>query len=197
MAKSAKSRQVTQRIATAKAWNAELAALHELLVDEGLEEELKWGKPVFTLDGSNVAVIAGMKETCVLSFFKGVLLKDPAGILSAPGPNSRTVRWIKFRNMGAIENHADTLKSYIREAIDLERSGARVDMRAYDTLKPPPELKKKLASDAAFKKAFHSLTPGRQRGYTLHFAGAKQSATRESRIAKHEKRILAGKGLLD
>ena len=197
MAKSAKSQQVTQRIATAKAWNAELATLHELLVDEGLDEELKWRKPVFTLDGANVAIIAGMKETCVLSFFKGVLLKDRAGILSAPGPNSRTVRWIKFRNMEAIEQQAETLRDYVREAINLERSGARVDMKAMDTLKPPPELKKKLASDPKFKKAFQSLTPGRQRAYTLHFAGAKQSATRESRIAKHENRILAGKGLLD
>jgi len=197
MAKLEKSQQVSQRISTAKKWNEELALLRELLLEEGLYEELKWGKPAFTVDGANVAVIMGLKETVVLSFFKGVLLKDPARILSAPGPNSRSGRWIKFKNLEEIEKHADTLKSYIREAVDLERSGAVVDKQAYDTLKQPPELKKKLASDPAFKKAFHALTPGRQRAYTIHFAGAKQSATRESRIAKHEKRILAGKGLLD
>jgi uncharacterized protein YdeI (YjbR/CyaY-like superfamily) len=197
MAKIGKSQQVTNRIATAKAWNEELAALHELLVDEGLDEELKWGKPTFTLNGANVAIIMGLKETVVLSFFKGVLLKDSARILSAPGPNSRSGRWIKFKSLDEIDRHAETLKSYIREAIDLERSGAQVDVRAYDTLKSPPELKKKLASDPKFKAAFHALTPGRQRAYTLHFASAKQSATREARIAKHEKRILAGKGMLD
>jgi uncharacterized protein YdeI (YjbR/CyaY-like superfamily) len=197
MAKLGKSQQVSHRISTAKKWNEELAALRDLLVGEGLDEELKWGKPAFTLDGANVAVIAGMKETCVLSFFKGVLLKDPAHILAAPGPNSRSGRWVKFRNLDEIEKHADTLKSYIREAIDLERSGAVVDKRAFDTLKEPPELKKKLASEPAFKKAFHALTPGRQRAYTIHFGSAKQSATRESRIAKHEKRILAGKGMFD
>lgn len=197
MAKLGKSQEVTKRIESAKAWNAELAALRELLVGEGLDEELKWGKPAFTIGGANVAVTIGLKETCVLSFFKGVLLKDPAHILAAPGPNSRSGRWIKFKSLDEIDKHAETLKEYIREAIDLETSGARVDVRAYDTLKPPPELKKKLGSDPKFKKAFEALTPGRRRGYTLHFAGAKQSSTRESRIAKHEKRILAGKGLLD
>jgi uncharacterized protein YdeI (YjbR/CyaY-like superfamily) len=197
MAKLGKSQQVTQRIETAKAWNAELAALRVLLLDEGLDEELKWGKPTFTINGANVAITMGLKETCVLSFFKGVLLKDSAHILAAPGPNSRSGRWIKFKSLDEIDKHAETLKEYIREAIDLERSGARVDVRAYDTLKPPPELKKKIASDPKFKKAFEALTPGRQRAYTLHFASAKQSATRESRIAKHEKRILSGKGLLD
>jgi uncharacterized protein YdeI (YjbR/CyaY-like superfamily) len=149
------------------------------------------------MDGANVAIIMGLKETCALSFFKGVLLKDTAQLLVAPGPNSRSGRWVKFKNVAEIEKHASTLKSYIREAIDLEKSGARVDIKAYDTLKPPPELKKKLAADPAFKKAFNSLTPGRQRAYILHFAGAKQSSTREARIAKHEKRILAGKGILD
>jgi uncharacterized protein YdeI (YjbR/CyaY-like superfamily) len=197
MAPSSRKLEITKRIENAKAWNAELAVLRDLLLDEGLSEELKWGKATFLADGGNVAIIAGMKETVALSFFKGVLLRDPAHILAAPGPNSRTARWIKFRNKEEIEKHAETLKSYIREAIDLERSGARVDMQANDTLKPPPELKKKLASDPKFRAAFHALTPGRQRAYTLHFAGAKQSATRESRIAKHEKRILAGKGILD
>ncbi len=195
--KTAKTQSVADRIAKAKKWTEELSRLRELLLDEGLSEELKWGKPTFTLDGANVAITMGLKESCLVSFFKGVLLKDSERILSAPGPNSRSTRWVKFKSLEEIENHAERLKAYIREAMDLERSGARVDVRAYDTLKQPHELKKKLTSDAAFKKAFHALTPGRQRAYTLHFAAAKQSATRESRIVKHEKRILAGKGLLD
>jgi uncharacterized protein YdeI (YjbR/CyaY-like superfamily) len=197
MAKQGKSRDVRERIATAKHWNEELAVLRDMLLDEGLDEELKWGKPTYTINGANVAITMGLKETVALSFFKGVLLKDPARILAAPGPNSRSGRWIKFKSLEEIDKHADTLKDYIREAIDLEKSGAHVDVRAFDTLKAPPELKKKLAADPVFKKAFQSLTPGRQRAYTLHFAGAKQSATRESRIAKHEKRILAGKGIHD
>ncbi len=197
MAISGRNPQVTKRIESAKAWNAELGELRELFLDEGLAETVKWSKPTFTIDGSIVAFIAGMKETVAIAFLKGVLLRDPEHILAAPGPNSRTIRWAKFKSLAEIEKHAATLKSYIREAVDLERSGARVDMKANDTLKPPPEFKRKLASDAKFKKAFQSLTPGRQRAYILHFAGAKQSATRESRIARHEKRILAGKGILD
>jgi uncharacterized protein YdeI (YjbR/CyaY-like superfamily) len=197
MAKTKKGAEVSKRIESAKKWRDELRELHALLVDEGLSDEMKWGKPAFTLDGGIVAVIMGTKDSCRLMFFKGVLMKDPARILSAPGPNSRSGRWVKFKSVDEIDEHAETLRAYIREAIDLERSGAFVDKQAFDTLKPPPELKNKLATDPDFKKAFHALTPGRQRAYTIHFAGAKQSATRESRIAKHEKRILAGKGMLD
>jgi uncharacterized protein YdeI (YjbR/CyaY-like superfamily) len=192
-----KSVEVRKRVENAKQWRDELLELRALLLDEGLTEELKWSKAAFTLDGANVAVLMGTKDSCRLMFFKGVLLKDPQRILSAPGPNSRSGRWAKFRSVAEIEKHSDTLKDYIREAIELERAGAYVDKKAFDTLKTPPELKKKLASDPAFKKAFHALTPGRQRAYTIHFAGAKQSMTREARIAKHEKRILAGKGMLD
>jgi uncharacterized protein YdeI (YjbR/CyaY-like superfamily) len=195
--KSAKSVEVRKKVENAKQWRDELLALRDLLLDEGLTEELKWSKAAFTLDGANVAVLMGTKDSCRLMFFKGVLLKDPQRILEAMGPNSRSGRWAKFRSVAEVEKHADTLKDYIREAIELERSGAQVDKQAFDTLKAPPELKKKLASDPEFKKAFRALTPGRQRAYTIHFAGAKQAATREARIAKHEKRILAGKGMLD
>jgi uncharacterized protein YdeI (YjbR/CyaY-like superfamily) len=195
--KSAKSLEVRKKVEGAKQWRDELLALRELLLDEGLTEELKWSKAAFTLEGANVAVLMGTKDSVRLMFFKGVLLKDPQRILSAMGPNSRSGRWAKFQSVGEIEKHADAVKDCIREAIELERAGVHVDKQAFDTLKAPPELKKKLASDAAFKKAFTALTPGRQRAYTIHFAGAKQAATRESRIAKHEKRILAGKGMMD
>jgi uncharacterized protein YdeI (YjbR/CyaY-like superfamily) len=197
MVKSTKNVEVRKKVENAKQWRDELLALRELLLDEGLTEELKWSKAAFTLEGANVAVLMGTKDSCRLMFFKGVLLKDPQRILSAPGPNSRSGRWAKFKSVEEIDRHADTLKDYIREAIELERAGAHVDKQAFDTLKPPPELKKKLAADPEFKEAFQALTPGRQRAYTIHFAGAKQAATRESRIAKHEKRILAGKGMLD
>jgi uncharacterized protein YdeI (YjbR/CyaY-like superfamily) len=196
MVKSTKSVEVRKKVENAKQWRDELLALRELLLDEGLTEELKWSKAAFTLEGANVAVLMGTKDSCRLMFFKGVLLKDPQRILSAPGPNSRSGRWAKFKSVEEIDRHADTLKAYIREAIELERAGAHVAKQAFDTLKAPPELKKKFA-DPEFKEAFQALTPGRQRAYTIHFAGAKQAATRTARIAKHEKRILAGKGMLD
>ncbi|MGC1386361.1 MAG: DUF1801 domain-containing protein [Candidatus Acidiferrales bacterium] len=197
MAKSATNAQVTAFLKKARQWRAELAKLRELLLDTGLTEELKWGQAAFTIDGANVAIIGVMKETCSLAFFKGVLLKDPKRILSAPGQNSRSTRGIKFRSVGEIVKQAATLKSYVREAIEPEKSGAKVDLKRSDTLKPPAELQEKFASSPAFNKAFHALTYGRQRAYILHFAGAKQSATRQSRIAVHADRILSGKGLND
>ncbi|HLP68317.1 MAG TPA: YdeI/OmpD-associated family protein [Rhizobium sp.] len=166
----------------AKMWPEELRALRAILLDCGLTEEFKWRGPCYTFDGGNLAVIWGFKENAALGFFKGVLLKDPEGLLVAPGDNSRAVRMFKFTGLDQIE------------AIELEKAGAKVDLPK-DDIVYPEELLAALEEDPELQEAFEALTPGRRRGYALHFAQPKQTATRRSRIEKNRDRILAGKGL--
>lgn len=178
----------------AKVWSEELRALREILLDCGLTEEFKWRGPCYTFDGGNVAVIWGFKENVALGFFKGVLLKDPEGLLVAPGDNSRAVRMFRFTGLDQIKAIESTIRTYVREAIELEKAGAKVDLPK-DDIVYPEELLAALEEDPELQEAFEALTPGRKRGYALHFAQPKQSATRVSRIEKSRDRILAGKGL--
>lgn len=178
----------------AKTWPAELQALRAILLDCGLTEEFKWRGPCYTYDGGNVAVIWGFKENAALGFFKGVLLEDPEGLLVAPGDNSRAVRMFRFTGLDQIEALETTIRDYVREAIELEKAGAKVDLPK-DDIVYPEELVAALEEDPELQEAFEALTPGRRRGYALHFAQPKQSATRVSRIEKSRERILAGKGL--
>ena len=159
---------------------------------------MKWGAPCFTADGGNVVILGVLNDYCCLSFFKGVLLKDPDGLLEAPGENSRSGRLIPFTEVGRILELEPALKAYVREAADLERAGAKVDFtKDRDDVPVPGELQAKLDESADLRTAWEALTPGRRRGWLLHFTGAKQSGTRTSRIEKATPRILAGKGMHD
>lgn len=175
------------------AWKAELAALRAILLDCGLREEFKWRSPVYTVDGGNVAIIWGFKDHAALGFFKGVLLKDPEGILVAPGENSRSSRVVKFRSVAEIAAQEAVLRDFIREAVEIEKAGLKVDLPK-DDLAYPEELLGKLDSDPAYREAFEALTPGRRRGYLLHFSEPKKPETRRARIEKATARIFAGKG---
>ena len=182
--------------AKAGTWQAELAALREILLACNLTETFKWRSPVYTFDGANVALVWGFKEACTLGFFKGVLLKDPAGILVAQGENSRSARVAKFTSVAEIRKAEKTVKAYVAETIANEKAGLKVDLPK-DDLEYPAELVEALDGDPGLREAFEALTPGRQRGWVLHFSQAKQSATRASRIEKASPRILAGKGMND
>ena len=179
-----------------KTWRDELLALRKILLGSGLAEEFKWRSPVYTAHGGNVAIIWGFKDYCGLGFFKGVLLKDPERILVAQGENSRSVRIVKFTGLADIAAKETILKDYVREAVEMERAGLKVDLPK-DDLDYPAELVDRIDGDPGFRAAFEALTPGRQRGYVLHFSQPKQSATRVSRIDKAAPRILAGKGIHD
>jgi uncharacterized protein YdeI (YjbR/CyaY-like superfamily) len=182
----------------AEPWQAELEQLRRIVLECGLTEEIKWGSPCFTVDGGNVAILAPMRDSCALSFFKGVLLKDPDGVLDRPGDNSRSGRLIRFTDVAGILAMEDTLKAYVNEAAELERAGAKVDFAAdRDDIAVPDELKARLDGDREFRAAFEGLTPGRRRGWIIHFSGAKRASTRASRIEKAAPRILAGKGMHD
>ncbi len=178
-------------------WKTSFARLRELALDSGLTEELKWGHPCYTLKGRNVFLMHGFNDYCALLFHKGALLKDDHGILVQQTANVQSARQIRFTNLKEITKLAPVLRSYMQQAIAVEQAGMKVPLKKTGEFEMPEEFAAKLKVMPELKEAFYALTPGRQRGYLLHFAGAKQAKTREARIEKHMDRILAGKGLDD
>ena len=178
-------------------WQKEFEQLRLIVLDCGLTEELKWGKPCYTLQERNIVLIHGFKEYCALLFFKGALLNDAKNILIQQTENVQAARQVRFTNAAQIAKLAIILKAYIFEAIEVEKSGLKVEVKQTSAYEIPVEFKKKLGEMPALKKAFEKLTPGRQRGYLLHFSSPKQSKTRESRIEKCIPQILDRKGLTD
>jgi len=186
--------KVEAYVRNAKQWKEELEALREIILGFPLEEELKWGKPCYSFEGGNVVIMIPLKESCTLAFCKGALLKDTKKILGRPGENTQAGRWIRFTSVREIAKMKAVLKAYVREAIAVEKAGLEVAYKKTEDYPVPEELQKKLKEDAVLRKAFAALTPGRQRGYLLYFAGAKQSATRAARVEKSREAILKGKG---
>ena len=180
-----------------KEWQEELQKLRTIILDSPLTEDVKWRVPCYTFQGKNVVFIGRFKESCVLSFVKGVLLKDPKRILIQQTENSQSVRILRFSSVQEIAKLEPTLKAYINEAVEVEKAGLKVKLKKTSEFKVPEEFQAKSDADPALKKAFAALTPGRQRGYLLYFSGAKQSKTRESRVERCVKQILKGKGLDD
>jgi uncharacterized protein YdeI (YjbR/CyaY-like superfamily) len=181
----------------AKKWQDELVRLRAIPLECGLCEELKWGVPCYTFQGSNVVLIHVFKEYCALLFFKGALLKDENGILVRQTKNVQAARQVRFTNAREIVKMRTILKAYIFEAIEVEKAGLKVSLKKTTEYKIPGEFQKLLEKKPALKTAFQSLTPGRQRAYLLYFSAPKQSKTRESRVEKYLAQILKGKGLND
>lgn len=181
----------------AKKWEEELEKLRKIVLDCGLTEELKWGVPCYTFEGSNIVLIHTFKEYCALLFFKGALLKDAKGILVQQTKNVQSARQIRLTSVQEITKLKPTIKAYVQEAIEVEKAGLKVKLKKTAEFDVPEEFKKRLARDRELKTAFKALTPGRQRAYLLYFSAAKQSKTRESRIEKSRPQILNGKGLND
>ncbi len=178
-------------------WQQEYQKLRTIVLDCGLTEELKWGVPCYTFQKSNIVLIHGFKEYCALLFHKGVLLSDTNGILIQQTENVQAARQIRFKDIREIEKLKSIINSYIFEAIEVEKAGLEVKLKATSEFKIPDEFQKKLNEFPELKSAFEALTPGRQRGYLLHFSQPKQSKTRESRIKKCTDKIFSGKGLND
>jgi uncharacterized protein YdeI (YjbR/CyaY-like superfamily) len=190
-------------LSKAKKWQKEFKKLRTIALDCGLTEEVKWGWPCYTFPASagrqkgNVVLIHGFKEYCALLFFKGALLKDPKGILIQQTKNVQAARQIRFTNVREIAEMEPILKAYIKEAIEAEKAGLKVNYKKTSDFKIPEEFQNKLNEMPALKTAFDALTPGRQRAYLFYFSQPKQSKTRESRVEKCMQRILGGKGLDD
>ncbi|MCL4119927.1 UNVERIFIED_CONTAM: hypothetical protein GTU68_032643 [Idotea baltica] len=179
------------------AWQSELKLLHNYISTSGLVDEFKWKHPCYTHKGKNVILIHGFKAYCAILFTKGALLKDTENILIQQTENVQEARQIRFTSRSEIKALEKTIKSYIQEAILVEESGLKVKKKKTADFEVPNELEHEFAAQPEFKTAFYNLTPGRQRGYLLHFTQAKQSKTRIARIEKNTKRIFSGKGLND
>ena len=184
-------------ISRADKWQEEYKKLRSILLDKQLTEELKWGVPCYAYQNGNVVLIHGFKEYCALLFIKGALLKDPAGILIQQTENVQSARQVRFTNVQEIVDLEATLKAYIDEAIEVEKSGLKVNFKKAEEFSIPDEFLHKLEEDSSLLTAFYALTPGRQRAYLLYFSAPKQSKTRESRVENSKQRILNGKGLND
>ena len=178
-------------------WTQELIALRGIVLECGFTEELKWSMPCYTFKGKNVLILAAFKDFCSLNFFKGSLLKDEDNVLDKPGENSQASRFYKFTSIQEVEDQRDRIKAYLFEAIEIEKAGLKVAFKDNIQLECCDELNEVLEANPDIKEAFEALTPGRRRGYHLHFSGAKQSSTRMARINKYIPHILAGKGFHD
>jgi uncharacterized protein YdeI (YjbR/CyaY-like superfamily) len=186
--------EVDAFLANEKRWQEEFKKLRQIILDCQLTEELKWGQPCYALDGNNIVLMHGFKEYCALLFMKGALLKDAKGVLIQQTENVQSARQIRFTNVQEINKMEKTLKSYIHEAIEVEKAGLKVELKKTTDFKVPEEFQSKLDKLPALRAAFDALTPGRQRAYLFYFSQPKQSKTRESRVEKYIPKILDGMG---
>jgi uncharacterized protein YdeI (YjbR/CyaY-like superfamily) len=178
-------------------WTLILEKLRQFLLETELEEERKWGMPTYTLNGKNVLMLAVFNDSCALSFLKGILIQDPDGLLEFPGPNSQQGKIIRFTGLEQVDLRESSIRDFIRQAIEIEKKGKKIESPRQTGMEIPEELAKKFQEYEGLEKAFFALTAGRQRGYLIHFTGAKQSLTRLSRIEKCIPKIFAGKGMMD
>jgi uncharacterized protein YdeI (YjbR/CyaY-like superfamily) len=183
----------TMKVPYAKKWQKETDALRKIALGRGLAEELKWGKPCFTYQKKNVAIIIPLKAACALSFFKGALLKDPKRILQKIG-QQQAGRWIKFTSPTEISARQPTLRRYLHEAIQVEKSGRKVPLKKPSEYRVPEELRVRLDAAPRLKAAFEALTQGRRKSYIFHVSGAKRAQTRAERAEKCVPMILSGRG---
>jgi uncharacterized protein YdeI (YjbR/CyaY-like superfamily) len=182
------------KVPYAKKWLKETDKLRQIALDCDLTEELKWGKPCFTILKKNVAIVIPLKESCAFSFFKGALLKDPKHILDRIGEHTQAGRWIKFTSLREIAALQSTLKDYIYEAIALEESGKKLKIKKASEYPIPEELQRRLDDNVVLRSAFAMLTPGRRKSYIFHVLSAKQAKTRAARAEKCVPMILSGRG---
>jgi len=182
------------KVPCAEKWRKATEKLRRIALDCGLSEELKWGKPCFTFRKKNVAIVISLKESCAFSFFKGALLKDPKHVLERIGAHTQAGRWIKFTSLREIAALRSTLKDYLYEAIELEESGKRIELKKPSEYPIPEELQRRLEDSAVLRSAFAALTPGRRKSYSFHVSSAKQAKTRAARAEKCVPMILSGRG---
>lgn len=189
--------KVDKFLSNTKQWKDEMTLLREIVLECNLSEDFKWMHPCYTLNDANVVLIHQFKEYCALLFFKGVLMKDPDNILVQQTENVQDRRQIRFTDFEQIKSLKPIIKKYILEAIEVEKSGLKVEFKKTSEFNMSEEFQTKLNEDDRLYKSFYALTPGRQRAYLLYFSSAKQSATREARIKKYTSKIMNGKGLDD
>lgn len=193
-----RDRRVDAYAACLDSWRDEFAALRTILSDTELTEAFKWRKPCYMHAGKNIVIFQPFNDQCALMFFKGALLVDHTALLREQGEHSRSSLRLEFRSLADVTNLESGLRELVADAIRVEQAGLRVGPPAPSTPRDyPDELAALMEADPAFRDAFDRLTPGRRRGYLLHFNGAKRSATRAARIERVQDRIMDGFGLHD
>ncbi|MEH7235046.1 YdeI/OmpD-associated family protein [Bacillus sp. JJ1562] len=197
MTENNKNRKVDGFIKKAKQWKEEYEKLREIILDFELTEDIKWMHPCYMFEDKNIVLMHGFKDYCALLFHKGALLKDPHGILIQQTENVQAARQIRFSNVQEIVELEPIIKAYIREALEVEKAGLKVELKKTTEYETPEELEQKFEEMPVLKTTFEELTPGRQRAYILYFSSAKQAKTRVARIEKYTQQILDGKGLND
>lgn len=188
--------KIDDYLAEPRRWQAEMGKLRKIILKYPLVEEMKWGKPCYSFAESNLLILQPFKDYCALMFCKGALLQDPHALLKKPGESTQAGRQLRFTSAAEIGAKQAIVQAYIEEAIEAQKAGRQLEFKV-NPEPMPEELQKRLQASPPLKHAFEALTPGRQRGYILHFLAAKQSKTREARIDKCAPLILRGKGLLD
>lgn len=178
----------------ARTWAKVLAALRKIILTTELEEDCKWGQPIYTLNGKNLLLLSAFNAHVRIAFFNGALLKDPENVLQLPGPNSHVSRDMRFETVKEVTSQKQFILDYIAEAIANEKAGKRVPKKSVDDYDMPEELIQALDEDPAFAEAFDALTPGRKKSYIIHIGGAKQAKTRASRVEKCMPKVYAGLG---
>lgn len=191
---ASKDAKVDAFIGRATRWQEEMTQLRDVLLSCGLSEALKWGKPCYSHGDGNVAIIQPFKPHCAVMFFKGTLLDDPKEQLVIQGKNSQAAKRMEFTSPDEVKKKTRALKAFVKQAIEIEKAGLKVEFKQKHDLEYPEELTARFKKDAPLKKAFEALTPGRKRAWVMHFSDAKQSATRSARIEKAAPKVLAGKG---
>lgn len=177
-------------------WQDLLLSLRKLLRSTELEETIKWGVPVYTLDGKNVVGITAFKNHAALWFHQGALLSDPAGkLVNAQQGKTRAQGQWRFEEGDDMDKAL--VLSYVLESIENQRQGKIVKPVKSMSLSVPFELEKAFQSDTALKTAFDTLAPYKQREYAEHVSSAKREDTRMRRLEKILPMIRAGKGLND
>ena len=183
------------------AWQDELQALLAVVRAHDLVEDIKWSVPCFSVDGTNILSVTAFKPHASLNFFLGSALRDDSGILVKPGENSRSARVFRCTDTESIRRNESDLHSLVEQSITVARSAPATKSRPRSSSVPdmavPDEFTDIMRRDKEFAQAFERLTPGRRRGYLLHFGSAKQSETRTGRILKARSRVMEGKGMHD
>ncbi len=178
-------------------WRDEFDALRPMLLELGLVEQYKWRKPCYGTGESNVVIFQPFKAMCALLFFQGALLDDEPGLLREQGANSQSSRRLEFRSLDDVAVAAPHLEAYVRQAVANAEAGVTVDTKQTADYPVPDELRMRFDEDSRFREAFEALTPGRQRGWLLHFSSAKKPETRIARIDRAGPRIFDGLGMHD
>ena len=177
-------------------WSKELLMLRDIILESGLKEDIKWGGPIYTLDGKNVLAIGGFKHYFTIWFHQGVFLSDPDKVLVNAGEGrTRGLRQWRFESMETIQ--PARIKRYVKEAIKNAKEGKEIKPEKKAAIPLPAELQAAFKKDKSLKPAFQAFTPGKQREFLEYVSEAKTEATRIRRVEKIAPMILAGKGLND